>query len=65
VLLEGPCDEDLLPTASEEDTPPPRDESADEREAVNKGKNSEKEASEEGEPMEEGGPEEEPMEEKT
>ena len=51
--LEGPCDEYLLPTTSEEDALPPTDESADEGEAVNKGGNLKKVCSEEEEPMEE------------
>ena len=35
--LEGPCDEDLVPYASDEDAPPSRDESDDEGEALDKG----------------------------
>ena len=55
--LEGPCDEYHVARASDENTPPLGDESANEEEAVDKGEESERE------PMEEDDSKMEPMEE--
>ena len=48
--LDGPCDEDLLPTANEEDAPPLWEESSDEGEAIDMEENSEKVPIEEEDP---------------
>ena len=45
--LEGSCDKDLVPHASDEVASPAGDESADEGKAVDKGENSEEEPIEE------------------
>ena len=45
--LEGPCEEDLVPTTSEADAPPLGDEFANEGKAVDKGDDTEKEPMEE------------------
>jgi len=59
--LEGPCDQHLLLTASQEDAPPPGDKSSIEGEIAEKEENLEKESSEdEEEPIGEQDPKEEP-----